>query len=88
MDEEYAIDKVVNEKGHLGTWNTRKGDFEETPEDIINFLKDIEDVCKKHNMSILHEDSQGGFEIDEFDKYNLEWLANASDIRGNISKER
>jgi hypothetical protein len=40
------------------------------------FLKDLIEVCKKHNLSISHEDSHGGFLVrhgyDE--KHYGEWL--------------
>lgn len=46
---------------------------------IEAFLDDIEAVCKKHLLSIGHEDSQGGFKIEEFDDYNIDWLRAAED---------
>lgn len=42
------------------------------------FLKDIEKVCKEHNLSISHEDSQGAFIIEEYDDYNMKWLKGES----------
>jgi hypothetical protein len=38
------------------------------------FLKDIEETCKKHNMSISHEDGQGAFLFTDFNEQDLKWL--------------
>lgn len=46
---------------------------------IDAFLEEIKEVCKKHNLSIAHEDSQGAFVIEEYDEHNLEWLLAADD---------
>lgn len=45
---------------------------------IDNFLKEINEVCKKHNFSIGHEDSQGSFEVEIYNKHNVDWLLGAS----------
>ena len=47
------------------------------PEDMKKFLEDIDEVCKKHNLSISHEDYMGAFLIEEYNKDNIEWLFNA-----------
>lgn len=44
---------------------------------IDSFIEDIEKVCKKHNMSISHEDHHGAFEIEKYEEYNIGWLKNA-----------
>lgn len=61
----------------------------EMPEDMKNFLEDIEllcikkfledikQVCIKHNLSISHEDCHGAFLIERYDERNIEWLFNA-----------
>ena len=41
------------------------------------FLNDIKEVCKKHNMSISHEDFQGGFIITSYNDSNIKWLFDA-----------
>lgn len=43
------------------------------------FLEDIKQVCKKHGMSISHEDCQGAFEIENYSELCMEWLAVAYD---------
>ena len=52
------------------------------------FLKEIEAVCKKHKFSLSHEDTQGGFIVEEYDKQLSEWLQQASvgktvELKGN-----
>jgi len=39
-----------------------------------NFLNDLVAVCKKHNLSLSHEDNQGAFLIDEYKQGNIDWL--------------
>ena len=41
---------------------------------VAEFLNEIETICKKYNLSISHEDSHGGFIIEKYDDYNIEWL--------------
>jgi len=43
-------------------WSVRKSDNFEV-EDIEKFLEAIEAVCRKHGLSISHEDGHGGFQI-------------------------
>lgn len=47
--------------------------------EVTAFVKEIEGVCKKHNLSISHEDYQGGFIIEPFDKKLMEWFKGAAD---------
>lgn len=49
--------------------------------EVEAFLDDIEAVCRKHNISLSHEDTHGGFRIQAFDEGNIEWLRQASDER-------
>lgn len=46
---------------------------------IENFFREYEELCKKYNVSLAHEDSQGGFLIDIYDEENIEWVKAASD---------
>ena len=61
-------------------WISQKKAFGFAP-DIDEFIKDIAEVCKKHNMSISHEDGHGAFLINEFDMMNIAWLNDAHDDR-------
>lgn len=55
------------------------------------FLLEIIDVCKKHGLSISHEDSQGGFIIEPYSEYDVEWIRQADItpmlIEGNTESE-
>lgn len=42
------------------------------------FLKELEAVCKKHGFSLGHEDTQGGFIVEKYDKNLSEWLQQAA----------
>ena len=44
---------------------------------VEKFLQDIDLVCMKHNLSISHEDGQGEFIIEGYNKYNIERLFHA-----------
>lgn len=44
---------------------------------IEKFLKEIDETCKKYNLSISHEDTHGSFIIEEYSKENIEWLRQA-----------
>ena len=59
-------------------------------ERIKNFMKEYEELCIRHGMSLSHEDCQGAFIIDEYDKDNVEWVKSALDgfeIRDRKNKE-
>jgi len=60
------------------TWDLKTNDFTEIPQKQIDFLNDIKMICEKHNLSISHEDENGGFIIEEFSKKNIDWLFDAS----------
>ena len=47
------------------------------PESMRKFIEDIDLVCKKHNLSISHEDYHGAFIIEEYDEGNIKWLSHA-----------
>ena len=48
-------------------------------ERIKKFMKEYEELCIKHGMSLSHEDCQGAFIIDEYDEDNVEWVKSALD---------
>ena len=64
----------------METWSNKTNSFIEMPENQMNFLNEIEVICKKYNLSISHEDHHGSFEIDLYNEDNLEWLKNANAI--------
>ena len=49
----------------------------EMPERMKNFLDEIRSVCKKHNLSISHEDCHGAFIVEDYSSENIEWLFSA-----------
>lgn len=42
------------------------------------FLDEIYAICKKYNLSLSHEDCQGGFIIEPYKEANIDWLDVAS----------
>lgn len=61
-------------------WHTLESREIDAPE-IDAFLADIEAVCRKHGLSISHEDGHGGFLIEKFNEETMQWLHAASDGR-------
>ena len=45
------------------------------------FIEDVVAVCRKHGMSISHEDGHGAFEIKDYDESCSDWLRCAH-VRG------
>lgn len=58
----------------METWDCNTQKRIKTPDKQIKFLKEIEKICKKHNLSISHEDSSGAFIIEKYNQDNIEWL--------------
>ena len=59
-------------------------------ERIKNFMREYEELCIRHGMSLSHEDCQGAFIIDEYDEDNVEWVKSAQngfEIRDRKNKE-
>lgn len=48
--------------------------LEGTQAQVHAFLVEIESVCRKHALSIAHEDHHGAFEIEEFSEDHMAWL--------------
>ena len=46
--------------------------------EIDSFLNEIEQVCRKHGLSISHEDVHGAFVIQKLSEENISWLKEAS----------
>ena len=46
---------------------------------IATFLDEFESLCKKHDVSIGHEDCHGAFIIEKYDDWNIEWLRQAEE---------
>ena len=41
------------------------------------FLSELVAVCRRHGLSLGHEDSQGAFVIHEYSDDNIDWLLDA-----------
>lgn len=60
----------------------REGSLRGEVPEVDAFLAEIEEVCRRHGMSIAHEDERGEFRIQRFDEQSIERLKQASDNRG------
>jgi len=58
-------------------WNKIERKMVKTPSKQAKFLKDIDRLSKKYNLSISHEDGHGAFVIEEYREYNIKWMQNA-----------
>jgi hypothetical protein len=63
-------------------WVKKKQKHLEVP-DVDAFLAEIVAVCRKHKLSLLHQDPQGAFVVDQYDERWTEWLMDANDYRGS-----
>jgi len=59
-------------------WDLKARKNIKPPDNMTAFLNDINEVCKKHGMSISHEDGHGSFIITKYDEENIKWLFGAS----------
>lgn len=59
-------------------WNRSTKTFEENRK-IDEFLAEVIEVCKKHGMSISHEDGHGSFIIENYYESNIDWMKEATD---------
>lgn len=53
----------------------------ETPKNhpkVQAFLDDLNEVYRKHGMSLAHEDSNGAFLVEPYSEINVDWLNDAS----------
>jgi hypothetical protein len=48
------------------------------------FLDDIRAVCRKHNMSIAHQDGGGAFIIEPYEESDLQWLYDCNTIAEEV----
>jgi hypothetical protein len=62
-------------------YNTATGQYVQSDKQDA-FLNEIIEVCKKHGMSISHQDNQGSFLITKFNHKDKEWLLKARDSMG------
>ena len=44
---------------------------------VKEFIHEMQELCKKHRLSISHEDGHGAFLVEEWDEYNHRWLGDA-----------
>jgi hypothetical protein len=57
-------------------WSKQLKKYVEHPK-ADEFLKDIETVCIRHGLSIGHEDTNGAFVLETYDKEIAPWLEEA-----------
>ena len=58
----------------MESWDINKNKNIITPVRVIFFLNAIDNICKKYNFSISHEDSHGSFILEKYNDYNIKWL--------------
>lgn len=49
---------------------------------VDDFLKEVVEVCKKHGLSIGHEDIHGAFTVEKYSEDLKKWLLAAHDDQG------
>lgn len=68
-------------------WNTVRGERTES-ERVDAFIEEILDVCKRHDLSISHEDSQGAFIVEPYRCDLALWLRDAHDATDGSPPKR
>ena len=64
-------------------WNGKKN--VENPK-VDAFLDEVKEVCKKHKMSLSHEDLHGAFIVIDYDATFETWLEHAIDKTTTMKK--
>lgn len=41
---------------------------------VKNFFKEYEELCKKYNLSLSHEDCEGSFILEPYNENNIGWV--------------
>lgn len=80
-NNEFTLKEFLNSRTKLNIMKTYIKSINEivdTPQHLLDFYNDIDEVCKKHNLSISHEDEYGAFEIEKYDEQNIRWLKSAA----------
>ena len=67
---------VVDDKKQI--WDTKKEELIDMPQEIQDFLDDIQLVYEKHGLCISHEDGHGSFLIEKNDPIIVDWLLQAN----------
>lgn len=68
--------------GNIITIN--KGDAIVLPKDVKGFLGDYKELCKRYQLSIAHQDTEGAFEIQDYWQENIEWMEEATIKVGSV----
>ncbi len=54
-------------------WDCNTSQYD-TSSKVDEFLKELVELYKKHNLSISHEDKHGNFIIEEYAEENVKWI--------------
>lgn len=52
-------------------WNINKKEWQESPEDVKEFLRILDNLCRTYKVAIEHEDVGGSFIIKRSGDYDL-----------------
>lgn len=56
------------------SWDISENEFIPTPSSALDFFEDFNNLCKRYNLSISHEDGHGAFILEKYNIDNIEWL--------------
>ena len=60
------------------TYDIKSDSDIETPEEMQQFIDGVVALSLQYNLSIAHEDFEGGFLIQPYKEKNINWLKGAS----------
>jgi hypothetical protein len=58
----------------------------EQSEKVKGFLLDLVSLCRRHGLSLAHEDHQGAFIVQVEDENNIQWLLDALDQSNTMER--
>jgi len=61
-------------------WNGKQSKRVVAP-DIDAFIEELRILCKKHNITIGHEDGHGAFEFYAYSDDDMDWIQHGHDMR-------
>lgn len=62
--------------------------IEKKPQEVLDFLDEIETVCKKYGISISHEDTGGAFKLERYSQDTMDWLKQTDKgYQGNLKEQ-
>ena len=78
-NKDSIFNTLTEAKSYIKELKEKAGrDWPPSDKEVENFFNEYEQLCKKYNLSLGHEDTQGSFILHPFKKDNIDWVNYAS----------